>query len=180
MMNYWCSTQWRLQAALVLGLVVFSSIGCGGYRWAPEYNQLPAGIHTVAIPLFKNNTYESNIEAYVTNALMNEFIRNQQFSVVSEGGDATLSGMVKKFDTMSIAYSSEDRARQYRAYLTLEVTLRDNRTGEVLWRNPELVHEEEYSVEPIISFTDARKQDAIKRISADLAERIYEEIVYGY
>jgi len=157
-----------------------AALGCQGYRYASEYNQLPGEIRTIAIPLFKNETFESNIEAPVTNAVMNEFIRNQQFSIVPDSGDATLIGVVRDFQLSSIAYSSDDRARQYRAYLTLEITLQNNRTGEVLWRNPRLVHDEEYTVEPIITFTDTNKQEAIKRIAAELAERMYEEMVQGY
>ena len=130
---------------VIIFLVVLLS-GCQGYHYAFDYNQIPDDVQTIAIPFFGNDTYESNIEAYFTTATMNEFIKNKHFKVVSQGGDATLSGVVKEFRTLSIAYSSQDRARQYRAFVTLEVTLRHNTTGDVLWRNDTMKDDEEYSV----------------------------------
>ena len=65
-------------------------------------------------------------------------------------------------------------------HATLEVTLRNNVTGEVLWRNPHLTESREYSVSENIAFTDDNKNQAIDHIALDLAERMYEEIVFGY
>ncbi len=100
--------------------------------------------------------------------------------MVTQGGDATLSGVVKEFQTNSIAYSSEDRARQYRAYVTIEATLRHNTTGDVLWRNNRMKDDEEYSVSENVADTTDNKDSAIERMALELAERIYEEIVFGY
>jgi hypothetical protein len=170
----------RLLAKGLMGIMVVFLLGCQGYRYASEYNQLQESIQTIAIPFFKNESFESNIEASFTKAAMNEFIKNRRFAVVSDGGDATLYGVVKEFRIASIAYSSEDRARQYRAFATLEVTLRSNATGEVLWRNPQMTENREYSVSENIAYTDDNKNLAIDRIALDLAERMYEEIVFGY
>ncbi len=167
-----------LKGALAVGLAWL--VGCHGYQNAFEYNQLPNDVQTIAIPFFKNETFESNIEAFFTTATMNEFIKNKQFAVVSEGGDATLSGIVKEFRIVSIAYSAQDRARQYRAYVTIELTLRRNSTGEVLWRNPQMKHDEEYAVSENVAYTEDNKDLAIERIARELAERVYEEIVFGY
>ena len=154
--------------------------GCQGYQYAFDYNQVPEDVQTIAIPFFKNDTYQSNIEAFFTKATMNEFIKNKRFTTVTQGGDATLTGVVKEFRTNSIAYSSEDRARQYRAYVTLEVTLRHNTTGDVLWRNETMKDDEEYSVSDNVAYTTDNKDVAIERMALELAERIYEEIVFGY
>ena len=171
--------RWRfLCAAIVLFAVVLP--GCRGYQYAFDHNQLPQDVQIIAIPFFKNNTYESNIEAVFTAATMDEFIKNKRFNVVSQGGDATLSGVVKEFRTVSIAYSAEDRARQYRASVMLEVTLRHNTTGDVLWRNDKMKDDEEYSVSENVAYTTDNKDLAIERMALELAERIYEEIVFGY
>jgi len=154
--------------------------GCGGYRFASDFNNLPEEIESISIPFFKNETFESNIEAVFTNAVINEFIKNKRFEVVPNGGDATMAGVVREFNLGTIAYSSEDRARQYRAFVSLEVTVTNNATGEVIWRNPHLIHDEEYDVAPDIAFTDANKDDAIQRIAVELAEQIYEDVVLGF
>jgi len=165
---------------LLLMLAFFGVSGCGGYRFASDYNNLPKEIESISIPFFKNETFESNIEAAFTNALINEFIKNKRFDIIPSGADATILGIVKEFRLASIAYSREDRARQYRAFVSLELTLTDNDTGAVIWRNPRLVHDEEYDVTPNIAFTDANKEDAIRRIAVELAEQIYEDVVLGF
>ena len=165
---------------LLLMLVFFGVSGCGGYRFASDYDNLPEEIESISIPFFKNETFESNIDAAFTNSLINEFIKNKRFDIIPSGADATILGIVKEFRLVSIAYSREDRARQYRALVTLELTMTDNNTGAVIWRNPRLVHDEEYDVTPNIAFTDANKEDAIQRIAVELAEQIYEEVVLGF
>jgi len=165
---------------LLLTLLFFGMSGCGGYRFASEYDNLPGEIESISIPFFKNETFESNIEAVFTNALINEFIKNKRFAIVPNGGDATMVGVVREFNLASIAYSSEDRTLQYRAFVSLELTLTNNTTGEVIWRNPRLIHDEEYDVTSDIAFTDASEEDAIQRIAVELAEQIYEEMVLGF
>lgn len=171
----------KLCTLLLPALLATVVSGCAGYRFASDYNHLPPEIHSISIPFFKNNTYESNIEAYFTTALMNEFIKNKQFTVLPKGGDATLYGVVKDFRAGTISYSREDRATEYRAYVTLELTLKRNDTGEVLWRNPNFIHDEEYRVvEDDVAFTDASKGYAIEKIAAEVAEQVYEELVLGF
>lgn len=165
---------------LLLMAVLFGLSGCGGYRFASQYGNLSEEIDSISIPFFKNETFESNIEAVLTNALINEFLKNKQFEIVPSGADATMVGVVSEFILASIAYSGEDRTRQYRAFVSLELTLTNNATGEVIWRNPRLVHDEEYDVTPDIAFTDANKEDAVQRIARELAEQIYEEVVLGF
>jgi hypothetical protein len=168
-------------AFLVVSLLLSSVSGCAGYRFASQYNHLPPEIQSVSIPFFKNDTFESNIEAFFTNALISEFIKNRQFTVLPQGGDATLYGVVKDYRAGTISYSREDRAMEYRAYVILELTLKRNDTGEVLWRNPNFVHDEEYRVvTDDIAFTDASKQNALQKIAAEVAVQIYEELVLGF
>ncbi|MBN2467985.1 MAG: LptE family protein [Deltaproteobacteria bacterium] len=154
--------------------------GCGSYRFVPEHNTLPEGVKSISIPFFKNDTYEANIESYFSDALINEFVKNKQITVASHGADATLYGIVKEFSMASIAYSREDRARQYRAYVVLELTLTKNESGEIIWRRPRLVHDEEYAVEETIALTDANKKSAIQKIAVELAEQIYEDLALGF
>jgi PBP1b-binding outer membrane lipoprotein LpoB len=165
-----------------LALVIFSFLisGCGGYRFAADYNNLPEEIKSISIPFFKNETFESNIEAYFTSALVNEFIKNKKITVLSHGADATLFGVVKEFRTASIAYSREDRAWEYRVFVTLDLTLKRNDTGEIIWRKPRLIHDEEYEVVGDIAFTEANKKEALQKIAVELAEQIYEELVLGF
>jgi hypothetical protein len=159
---------------------VFSN-GCGGYHFASEYNNLPGEITSVSIPFFQNETYEANIESYFTRALINEFIKNKKFTILSHGADATLYGIVKDFRTTTIAYSEQDKVLEYRAYVTLDLTLKNTNTSEIIWRKPSLTSDEDYKVSSEdIALTEANKKVAFQKIANELAEQIYEELVLGF
>lgn len=167
-----------LVACIILSVFIN---GCGGYHFASEYNSLPGEINSISIPFFKNETFEANIEAYFTHALINEFIKNQKFTISSHGADATLYGIVKNFHADTIAYSAQDKVLEYRAYVTLDLTLKNNQTGETIWRKPSLTHDEEYKVSSEdIALTEATKKVAFQKIANELAEQIYEELVLGF
>ena len=159
---------------------VFSN-GCGGYHFASDYNNLPGEITSIEIPFFQNETYEANIESYFTRALINEFIKNKKFTILPHGADATLSGIVKDFRATTISYSSQDKVLEYRAHVTLEITLKNNHTRETIWRKPSLTSEEDYKVSSVdLAFTDATKKVAFQQIANEVAEQIYEELVLGF
>jgi len=159
---------------------VFSA-GCGGYHFASDSNNLPGEITSISIPFFQNETYEANIESYFTRALINEFIKNKKFTILSQGGDATLYGIVKNFHATTIAYSAQDKVLEYRAAVTLDLTLKNNHTGETIWRKPSLISEEEYKVSSEdIALTEATKKVAFQKIATELATQIYEELVLGF
>jgi hypothetical protein len=159
---------------------VFSN-GCGGYHFASDYNNLPGEITSISIPFFKNETYEANIESYFTRALINEFIKNKKITILTQGADATLYGIVKNFRTTTIAYSSQDKVLEYRAFVTLDLTLKNNHTSETIWRKPSLTSDETYNVSSEdLAFTEATKKVAFQKIANELAEQIYEELVLGF
>jgi len=172
----------KLRIKSLLPFLMFSILtcGCGGYRFSSDYNNLPKEIKSISIPFFKNETFEANIDAYFTNALVNEFIKRKKIAVLTRGADATLFGTVKEFRLGTIAYSRQDRVMEYRAFVTLELTLKNNNTGEIIWSNPHLVHDEEYKTESDIAFTEANEKTAFKKIAQELAEQIYEDIVLGF
>ena len=155
--------------------------GCGGYHFASDYNNLPGEITSISIPFFQNETYEANIESYFTRALINQFIKNKKFTILAQGADATLSGIVKDFRTNTISYSSQDKVLEYRAHITLDLTLINNHTNETIWRKPSLTSDEEYKVSSDdIALTEATKKVAFQKIANELAEQIYEELVLGF
>lgn len=159
---------------------VFSN-GCGGYHFAPDYNNLPGEITSISIPFFQNETYEANIESYFTRALINEFIKNKKFTILSHGADATLNGIVKSFHTTTIAYSAQDKVLEYRASITLDLTLKNNHTSEIIWKKHSLTSDQEYKViSDDIALTEATKKIAFQKIANELAEQIYEELVLGF
>jgi hypothetical protein len=69
---------------------------------------------------------------------------------------------------------------EYRATVTLEFSVEERATGKVLWRDRNITHNEEYRVNPDIAVTEFNKDQAIKRLAGELAERIHDNLLEGF
>lgn len=161
-------------------LFIFSVAGCG-YHFIGKGSEVLSGIHSIAIPYFSNKSYEAGLERYLTEALVDEFVKSRIIPLVDEGeADAVIRGKIEDFREAVISYDKDDRALEYRALLLLDVTLEKRDTGKVLWRNKELFHFEEYRVSSEIAVTEASKQQTINKIAVEMAERIHDSIIEGF
>ena len=161
-------------------LWVFLLPGCG-YHFIGQENEVLSGIHYIAIPYLANKTYEGGLERYVTEALVDEFVKSRTYSIVAEkDADAVLRGTIEEFRETAIAFDRDDYALEYRASLRLDATLERKDTGEILWRTKELLHFEDYRVAPEIAATEANKNQAIMLIAREVATRMHDSIVEGF
>jgi len=157
---------------LLLGCLLLTS--CGYHLRGKETN-LPPDIHSVAIPIFGNRTFETGIESVVTEGLVEKFVSSGRLPVVpQDSADALLTGTIVTLTTLPVAVTSSNQfSTEFRATLTLEFTFKDQRSGKVLfrevmsdWRN--------YPVVQDLNATEQFKREAIRQISFLLAERMYE------
>jgi hypothetical protein len=160
--------------------LLFVSAGCG-YRLARSVNPLLDNVTSIAIPYFKNKTFEPGAETIFTHAFVNEFVESKKLNVVSaQDADVVLYGTVKILRENSIAYDVDDKALEYRVTVTLAVSLEDRSSGKVLWRRKNLKHSEEFLVSDDIVFSETTKRDALKTLAEDLAERVHDSIMQGF
>ncbi len=161
-------------------LLVLVMAGCG-YHFIGQESGVLAGIDTIAIPYFVNKSFEPGMERYITEALVDEFVKSKFISVVVEAeADAVIRGRIEEFSETVISYDRDDRALEYRTRITLDITLERKDTAEILWRNKGLYHFEEYNVAADIAATEANKKIALKMTAAELAERIHDSIIEGF
>ncbi|MCP4716628.1 MAG: LptE family protein, partial [Deltaproteobacteria bacterium] len=154
--------------------------GCG-YRLATPDGPLLDTVSTIAVPYFKNKTFEPGAEALFTAAFVNEFIESRRIGVVSaQEADAVLRGTIVKLVDDAIAYNSDDKAQHYRVHVILDVTVEDRRSGKMLWQRKGLQHSEEFPVSGNIVFSEAAKREALKTLADDLAERVHDSIMHGF
>ena len=165
---------------LFLGAILFGSAGCG-YHFISGESDVLSGVSSIAIPYFTNKTYEAGLERFLTEALIDEFVKSRMVAIVDEANaGAVIRGQIEDFQEGVISYDKNDRALEYRVGVKLEVTLERKDTGEVLWRNKELYHFEDYRVSSEISVTEANKEQALRKIAAEIAERMHNSIVEGF
>ena len=166
--------------------IVFSLLlsGCG-YHLASSVNPMLENYDSIAIPYFENKTFEAEAVTIFTYAVVNEFIESKRLKVEGiDKADLVLYGTVKELNEQSIGYSSDDKAREYRIWATLELSLEEKSTGKVLWKRDKLSHNNEYLSADLrveeITVIEASKRKALVLLAEDLAERIHDSIVQGF
>ncbi|MBN2332360.1 MAG: LptE family protein [Deltaproteobacteria bacterium] len=168
-----------------LPLLLFASIflfsACLGYHFQGSGGALPEHLKTVAITPFANQTYESLVDTYLTNALVGEFSRSKRLRMVDQAdADLVISGAVKEVSNTSISYSGNDRAYEYRVRVRIEVVIRDVRQDIVVWQNGNMHEVEEYHTSGEPNDVQTRKRVAIARVCKVLAENIHDRLFIDF
>ena len=123
--------------AVALGLVILA--GCG-YRFAGTGPNVPNTARTISIPLFANRTREKGLDVQLQRALEEEFRRRGLLTVVRESdSDLVLSGTIRRFTTVPVAFSATGEAVEYQGYLQVSLKLTQRVGNKVLFENPDLV-----------------------------------------
>jgi outer membrane lipopolysaccharide assembly protein LptE/RlpB len=162
----------------LLALIFLS--GCG-YGLRGSVNNLPPDIKAVSIPAFVNATIEPGVEIIFANALVYEFNRSGILKVVSESmAQAQVKGKIISIAVDPVTLANQTQALQRRVIVTLEVSLQRTDDQKILWKNPRLSRDEVYSVTTDPNQTQRNKEEAIKKISQDLSERIHNAILENF
>lgn len=151
-----------------------------GYQMVGKETHVPPGLSSIAIPTFKNSTFEPGIEIPFTQAFLNEFIQDRRVKVVSRAeADTILEGVVADFKTYGVAYDRSGFVLQYQIGVTVNITLRD-RTGKVLWEEKGLGESQWFRASSSGVTNEAAKQVSIQKTAASMAERIRDRFFYNF
>jgi hypothetical protein len=169
----------RIIPIAVLLLLLLSAAGCGYSREARGVNVAPS-IRKIAIPTFRNDTYEAGLEATLTDSVRKEFLLHRFVELSDvEDADAVVVGIVRKFTSKAISFSKSDFATEYRAsiQIQLKIVLMD---GTVLWEDKTIAQVAEYQSTPDIFDSEANKKAAIQKISDELARDFHARVFDGF
>jgi len=180
----------RLYVWGALLLVAFS--GACGYRMARFDNPELKGTSTIAIPYFENKTYEPGLDALFTYAFSNKFISTGRLQVVGiDEADLVLRGTVKKVEYQSLARTSDNRAFEWRIWVTTQIVVEERKTGRVLWKRGTLRRGQEYrttdetellpgATTDELQLDEAAKRQAFQKLAADMAEQVHDGLLQGF
>lgn len=171
---------WRRMAVLlgVAGLLL--GHGCGYTRT----QQLPRNIKTIYVETVRNQIPVENVYAYVpglemdiTNALIQRFQRDGNLRVVpKEEADALLQTILIGLEQEGLRFTSLESVEEFRMFIVVAVRLVDNRTGEVIWEEPNVTGDAEYFVSDVRSLArEEAAQRAVKRLAKNVVDRIVED-----
>jgi hypothetical protein len=114
--------------------LVLLAVGCAGYRLGPT-NGETAGVRSVQVNFFGNQTLEPRLTAPLNNALRKAIQQDGTYRLDTRGGgDLVVDGTITRFDRSGISFQPTDviTVRDYALSLTTRVTVRERSTGKVL------------------------------------------------
>ncbi len=156
-------------------------MGCG-YSFSPGGEHIDSRINKVFVGQISNRTGEANVENYIRNALFNRIRKSNRFKPVAniEDADAVLSGKITNISTSHLAYSSSDVAKEDRVLMTLDLEFKRTDNGDIIWMSSGFSEKEAYGVDQNTSTTAKNKNEAIQKLSIDMADKAYRNIMSGF
>ncbi|MBL8765114.1 MAG: hypothetical protein JNM07_12685 [Phycisphaerae bacterium] len=117
-------------AAAGAGLVGCASDPSRGYSFA---GSRPAGVTTVAVPIFANGTFAHGLEVDLTDAIIKEIQSTTDWRVVPGDASTTLSGTITRATQRTLSSTRLGGLTQDMAVvLTVDFMWKDNRSGRTL------------------------------------------------
>jgi len=154
-------------------------VACG-YQMVGKETHVPPGLNSVAIPTFKNRTYEPGIEVQFTQAFLREFILDRRVNVVDRAqADSLLEGIITDFRIYSVSYDQSGLVLEYQTNVVLDLTLKD-RTGKVLWEQKNFSETQWFRASSNVLTNEVNKTAAIQQIGRLVAERLRNRFFYNF
>jgi outer membrane lipopolysaccharide assembly protein LptE/RlpB len=170
-------------AGFILLAAVVALAGCGYHTVGSKSAQLPASVHSIAIPTFANRTRVYHVEQVLTEAVVREFLARTQYRIVYKddgSADAALRGAVTTAVMNPVTFdTTTGRATTALITVVARVSLVD-RGGKTLYENTNYVFREQYEIsnEPAAFFQESTP--AMERLARDFARTLVSNILEAY
>jgi len=168
-----------LKKPAIIGLLILLSglVTACGYRFAGS-GAFPEGVNTIYVEVIENRTSKTGAERIVTNQLIFEFSRRRENSLVSklDEADAILKGSINSIRTQTISRVDSEVANEREVTMTVDLKLIKRDGGAVAWAANGLSDREAYDVLDSKIETDRNEEQAIRRLSERISERIFNRL----
>ncbi len=165
--------------------LLLSLAGCG-YHQAGPATHLPAGVRTLAIPIFKTNVQAYRTEAFFTQSVVREFNTRTRYRILnsdseeSPSADATLHGTILSEQIAPLTYDpSSGQTSSYLVTITARIVL-TARDGHVLYENGALAFREQFQSTQDLGGFIQEDTPAVQRIGRDFARTLVSDILESF
>lgn len=167
--------------ALAAAAALLLASGCG-YKLAGTGSFLPKSIRTIAVAPFENRSARPEIEVRTTEAVARELSRRGGYKVVTDKAqaDAYLEGAVTDFRTTPVQFNAQGRATRLETAVVLRASLRDLKSGEVLWSQASLLFRDQYDVQQEQANYFDLETTALDTLARGAAQTLVNSITEGF
>jgi outer membrane lipopolysaccharide assembly protein LptE/RlpB len=163
-------------------LTLFLLSGCG-YHTAGSATHIPAGVQTIAVPVFTTHAQAYRTEMALTQAVVRELNTRTRYRVLTDAAadaDAVLSGTILTQSSVPLTYdSTTGQTSSYLITITAKVIV-TARNGRVLYRNDALSFREQYQSTQDLSGFIREDQPAVQRIARDFAQTVVGDMLESF
>jgi len=163
---------------LVVGVAVATLAGCG-YRVIDGRGGLGVDLERIEIRVFENRTSEPGFEQMLASALTEEFARRDWLTPIASAGssgDLIMAGTVELVRVQPSSYSSVALPVEDRVELSIDVSVRLATTDEIIWQHSQLEVSDLFNSSPEPNVYESNKEQALRRLSSLISERIHDEL----
>jgi hypothetical protein len=155
-------------------LACLAAYGCG-YTFATT--PLSQKYTTIAVPAFRNQTIEENLQIRFNNILVRKLVEDGRLRVVDHPGtaDLVLSGELVEYVPRAISLVKDDNIDQFQITIVAQASLEAPRNGGVLWQDDVITGVDFYLTEG-----GRTREEAINSALEKLAEQILYEALDTY
>jgi hypothetical protein len=156
--------------------------GCG-YHIAGKSDLLPKTIQTIAIPTFNNLTVRYKFSDRLTGAIAREFIARTKYQIIADPtqADAVLRGTILTFAAYPTIFDpATGRASGVQIQANMQLSLTERATGKVLFNRPSFDFRERYEVSVDQSQYFEESEQALERLSRDVARTLVSAILSAF
>jgi hypothetical protein len=160
--------------AILISCVAYVCVTICGCGYTIAGTALSKEYHTIAVPAFKNDTYEQDLQILFNNILVRELEADGRLRVVNDpaSADLVLKGSLTHFEPHAISYVTKDNVAQFEITIVASATLEDTRTGKILWQHDDVRGMDSYQTRG-----GRTREQAIEVATKKLVERlIYESL----
>jgi hypothetical protein len=175
------STGARMRRSAAILLIAAAVAGCG-YQRTATISALPPELRTIAVPTFRNRTFEPLVEAAVGGAIKQRLLtqRRLELSDDPDNADLVLRGTITAYATAPLSYdASRSVALEYRVTIRAEIALLQRGKPTPLWSETGWEATADYFVTADTAGTRVARDTALAEASRRLAEDIVARVLEG-
>jgi outer membrane lipopolysaccharide assembly protein LptE/RlpB len=168
---------------LLLTLLLATALTGCGYHQAGSATHVPAGVRTLAVPIFATNAQAYHTEMAFTQATIRELNTRTKYRILNtdtDSADATLHGTILTQTIAPLTYdATTGQSSSYLVSITAKVSLTAH-DGRVLYRNDSILYREQYQSTQDLSGFIQEDGYAVKRVARDFAQAIVSDMLESF
>ena len=150
--------------------------GCG-YHLAGTRNSMPPHIHSVAIPVFKNNSSEPELHRDLTRTIRRSFIADGRLRVVgNDKADLLMKGRLNHYVLKAASFDTDDLISEYWVELTVDIEVTDQVQNKRFMKQT-LKTKWDFRASSDVVLSEATRQAALQNAYRDLGNRLVSLVV---